>query len=850
MARSLTHSITIRDLPRHHRLLILTLSLMLMSGLAAPLQAFALQLNPVSLTFSATQGSATAAPQTLTFWKTSTSSQNWTAMATVPWLSASPASGSLSTEKDQVQVQVNPSGLAPGSYSTSLMITTTRPDGTIRKTAVPVSLAVNSTSTSGFTISPPSMAYTGTINGPNPVASVVVTNTGSSSLTVTWHDSINWLIATSGDTVTVPPGGSATIAHTASTATLWPGTFSGVATITGGGVTKQVPVTMTVSSGSATAPVIGLAPVALSFSGAAGGANPAAQTISVSNTGGGTLSWNASDNASWLTLTPASGTNAGTMNVSVNMAGLAAGTYNAAVTVTATGATTKTIPVSLTVTAASTTPAIGLSQASLSFSGTAGGSNPSTQTFSVSNTGGGTLSWSATDNAAWLTISPASGTNSGSISASVNLSGLAAGTYNAAVTVTATGAATKTVPVTLIVNPTGAGSTPFTVAPASMTYTGTVNGSNQVAGITITNTSAASLTVTWRDSINWLVATSGDIVTMPPGGSATITHTASMAGLAAGSYSGVATVTGAGVTKQVPIALTVATSSTTPAIGFAPTSLSFSGATGGANPAAQTITVSNTGGGTLSWTASDNAAWLTVTPTSGTNSGTITASANLSGLAAGTYTAAVTISATGAATRTVPVTLTVTSGTASGSIGFSPTSLAFSGTTGGTNPAAKSFTITNPGGGTLSWTVSDNAAWLSVTPTSGTTTTETDTLTASVNLSGLGSGTYSGTITITAAGASNSPRTIPVSLTLSAGTTGTATLSWNASPDSDLAGYKVYRATVSGAYGAPIATIGKTTTSYVATGLQPGTTYFFVISAYDSAGNESSYSNEVSKSIF
>lgn len=748
MARSLTHSTTDRDLPGHHRLLILTLSLVLMSGLAAPLQAFALQLNPASLTFSATQGSATPAPQTLTFWKTSTSSQNWTATATVSWLSASPASGSITTEKDQVQIQVNPSGLAPGSYSTSLMITTTGSDGTIRKTAVPVSLAVNSTSTSGFTISPPSMAYTGIINGPNPVASVVVTNTGSTSLTVTWHDNINWLIATSGDTVTMPPGGSATITHTASTATLWPGTFSGVATITGGGVTKQVPVSMTVSSGSATAPVIGLAPTALSFSGAAGGANPAAQTISVSNTGGGTLSWNASDNAAWLTLTPASGTNAGTMNVGVNMAGLAAGTYNAAVTVTATGAPTKTVPVTLTV------------------------------------------------------------------------------------------------------NPTNTGSTPFTVAPASMTYTGTVNGPNQVAGVTITNASAASLTVTWRDSINWLVATSGDIVTLPPGGSATITHTASMAGLAAGSYSGVATITGAGVTKQVPIALTVAASSTVPAIGFAPTSLSFSGATGGPNPAAQTITVSNTGGGTLSWTASDNTAWLTVTPTSGTNSGTITASANLSGLAAGTYTAAVTISATGAAARTVPVTLTVTSGTASGSIGFSPTSLAFSGTTGGTNPAAKSFTITNPGGGTLSWSVSDNAAWLSVTPTSGTTTTETDTLTASVNLSGLGSGTYSGIITITAAGAGNSPRTIPVSLTLSAGTTGTATLSWNASPDSDLAGYKVYRATVSGAYGAPIATIGKTTTSYVATGLQPGTTYFFVISAYDSAGNESSYSNEVSKSIF
>src|SRR5262249_15995791 len=41
----------------------------------------------------------------------------------------------------------------------------------------------------------------------------------------------------------------------------------------------------------------------------------------------------------------------------------------------------------------------------------------------------------------------------------------------------------------------------------------------------------------------------------------------------------------------------------------------------------------------------------------------------------------------------------------------------------------------------------------------------------------------------------------------------------------------------------------QTTTNYTVTGLQNGTTYFFVITAYDSAGNESTYSNEVSKSI-
>jgi hypothetical protein len=60
----------------------------------------------------------------------------------------------------------------------------------------------------------------------------------------------------------------------------------------------------------------------------------------------------------------------------------------------------------------------------------------------------------------------------------------------------------------------------------------------------------------------------------------------------------------------------------------------------------------------------------------------------------------------------------------------------------------------------------------------------------------------------------------------------------------------VYRATASGTYGAPIATLQSNVTSYLATGLQSGTTHFFVVTAYDSEGNESVYSNEVSKSIF
>jgi len=73
---------------------------------------------------------------------------------------------------------------------------------------------------------------------------------------------------------------------------------------------------------------------------------------------------------------------------------------------------------------------------------------------------------------------------------------------------------------------------------------------------------------------------------------------------------------------------------------------------------------------------------------------------------------------------------------------------------------------------------------------------------------------------------------------------------WNANTESDLGSYRVYRSTTPGVYGAALGTVPAGTLTYITSGLQIGTTYFFTITAVDSAGNESPRSNEVSKSIF
>ncbi len=75
---------------------------------------------------------------------------------------------------------------------------------------------------------------------------------------------------------------------------------------------------------------------------------------------------------------------------------------------------------------------------------------------------------------------------------------------------------------------------------------------------------------------------------------------------------------------------------------------------------------------------------------------------------------------------------------------------------------------------------------------------------------------------------------------------GDATLTWVPNAEADLAGYHVYYGTAAGTYSA-VTDAGNTTT-YTVTGLGVGT-YYFAVTAYDTAGNESGASNEVSKSV-
>ncbi len=109
----------------------------------------------------------------------------------------------------------------------------------------------------------------------------------------------------------------------------------------------------------------------------------------------------------------------------------------------------------------------------------------------------------------------------------------------------------------------------------------------------------------------------------------------------------------------------------------------------------------------------------------------------------------------------------------------------------------------------------------------------------SVTFAPTASGSSPGNVSIVSS-ATNSPTNEPLSGT----GIHAVNLSWDAS-SSQVAGYNIYRGSVSGGPYSEQNSSLVTQTAYADATVQAGQTYYYVTTAVDSGGNQSSYSNEV-----
>lgn len=213
-------------------------------------------------------------------------------------------------------------------------------------------------------------------------------------------------------------------------------------------------------------PTLALSTNTIAFSATVSGATPPAQTVDITNSGGGTLSginfsltYGSNQSSGWLAVTLSALTAPSSVSLSVSRGSLPAGSYSATVTVSAAGATNaaQTIAVTFIVIDTSTPAALQLSSSAVNFSGTVGAS-VAAQAVQIINSGAGAIGSLASTIAygagatGWLATSSFAGSATPTtFTLRPQIGSLAAGTYTATVTVSGAGVASKTIAVSLTV---------------------------------------------------------------------------------------------------------------------------------------------------------------------------------------------------------------------------------------------------------------------------------------------------------------------------------------------------------------------------------------------------------------
>lgn len=393
---------------------------------------------------------------------------------------------------------------------------------------------------------------------------------------------------------------------------------------------------------------------------------------------------------------------------------------------------------------------------------------------------------STVNGGAWLSATPTSGSGNSTLTVSANTAGLAAGEYVGSVTITAAAAANS--PYTLGVSLT-------ILAPALLVRPSSLN-FEAVSGGAVPAAQSLQVSVIGGGSFAW---TATATVSTPTGGKwlklpvaagsngASVSVGVDPTGLAAGKYSGEVDVTtqinGKASTAKIPVTLKV-DAPKPPALQLNPTSLNitYDPSSTAATAVMPAIQVTNSGSGTINWTAKvsvdspSGGTWLAVSSSTGITPGTIAVKTTPTGLKPGTYSGTIAVTGTSTTSSTSASALAAKTrvfftvrAPALPSVSVTPGAVGFNYANGVLTPQSTTIAVTSKSTG-LSYTAAAATAkggsWLTVAPASGTVTASSS-ITVGVSsavAASLSAGVYTGTITIKAPGAAKSSFTVLASL--------------------------------------------------------------------------------------
>jgi HYDIN/CFA65/VesB family protein/ASPM-SPD-2-Hydin domain-containing protein/centrosomal CEP192-like protein len=468
------------------------------------------------------------------------------------------------------------------------------------------------------------------------------------------------------------------------------------------------------------------------------------------------------------------------------------------------------------------------------------------QTVSLTNTGSAPLTiaqlnavgngYSVSGLAAPVTI-PAGGSATFNVLFAPTTAGTSAGT------VSITSDATNSPSVLSLSGAGAAASVTLSPNPANLSFSNLNAGTSSSKTVTINNSGNASVTIS-QISVNakdFGVTGMSTPLTLSPG--QTTSLSVSFKPTASENVTGNITISSSGGVSAV---IPVSGSAVQPALSAVPSTISFGDVTEG-SPASQTVQLANSGTGTLSITQ------ISVAGT-GFSAGTLALPANLNAgqatnfnvqfapAAAGSASGSVTI-VSNAANSPATISLNGVGVAATQALTLSAANLAFGDVNAGSS-STQNVTLTNSGNAKVTvsqitesgtgFTLSGAGTPVSLSPG--------QTMSFGVIFGPSTAGTNSGSVTI-ASTATGFPRAVALSGTGVQATTHSVTLSWGSSTSS-VSGYNVYRSTTNGTGYSRINAGLVAALTYEDDGVQAGSTYYYVVTAVNSSGQESTDSNQ------
>jgi V8-like Glu-specific endopeptidase len=356
-----------------------------------------LQLSPATVEITAIEGSNPSA-KAIAIQSTVDYPFNWLATTEAPWVVNRRGAGHT---PELFVLSLETSALTPGEYTSALLVTS--PDNPGQQWTAPIKLTVQPKGSAQpiMRIGPPSLTFSAVAGGANPTNQfLLIENVGQGTLQWNATTDVNWLDLSPSNGAN---GGQLNVA--AAINQLPAGIHRGQITINAGPAGVQVVTVLLLIDQPSALAIDG---THLVFSGLTGQPDPPAERFTIRNAGDGNITWEATENLSWLSLDLSNGAAPATVQAAVTSNGLGVGVYTGNIDVRSNAVVNPQQAIS-TKFLLRRGPTLGTYPHALRFDAIKGESNPPGAELEIQNVGRGDLSWRAASSAPWLALTEMQG---------------------------------------------------------------------------------------------------------------------------------------------------------------------------------------------------------------------------------------------------------------------------------------------------------------------------------------------------------------------------------------------------------------------------------------------------------